>query len=110
MLFRRLRISYLPIPVNRISPRFRSTAFLDRINVELAGIKDAGTWKNERVIASTQEAEIKLNSGATSLNFCANNVRNHMVIHILFIVTFSYSVVSRSIERFSFSCRCPKGS
>ncbi len=79
-MFQKILISRRPISLSRIPQRFRSTAFLDRINGELTGIKDAGTWKNERIIASTQEAEIKLNSGATSLNFCANNVRNLIVL------------------------------
>ncbi len=39
---------------------------------ELAGIRDAGTWKEERVIESPQGAQIVVN-GARVLNFCANN-------------------------------------
>jgi glycine C-acetyltransferase len=40
---------------------------------ELANIKEAGLFKNERIITSPQGAEIKLNSGQEVLNFCANN-------------------------------------
>ncbi len=40
---------------------------------ELNGIKEAGLFKNERVITSPQGAEIKVSSGAEVLNFCANN-------------------------------------
>jgi len=40
---------------------------------ELAEIKSAGLYKNERIIASEQGAEIILNTGETVLNFCANN-------------------------------------
>jgi glycine C-acetyltransferase len=36
-------------------------------------IRDAGLYKNERVIVSPQGAEIELNSGQKVLNFCANN-------------------------------------
>jgi glycine C-acetyltransferase len=36
-------------------------------------IREAGLYKNERVIVSPQGAEIKLNTGQTVLNFCANN-------------------------------------
>jgi glycine C-acetyltransferase len=36
-------------------------------------IKEAGLYKNERVIVSPQGAEIKLNTGQSVLNFCANN-------------------------------------
>jgi glycine C-acetyltransferase len=40
---------------------------------ELAQIKAAGLFKNERVIASEQGAEITLDDGSKVLNFCANN-------------------------------------
>jgi glycine C-acetyltransferase len=36
-------------------------------------IKEAGLYKNERVIISPQGAEIELNTGQKVLNFCANN-------------------------------------
>jgi len=39
----------------------------------ISGIKDAGLYKNERVIVSPQGAEIELNTGQKVLNFCANN-------------------------------------
>lgn len=40
---------------------------------ELQGIKEAGLFKYERIIASPQGAEITLSSGEKVLNFCANN-------------------------------------
>lgn len=40
---------------------------------ELQSIKDAGLYKNERVITSEQGAEITIEGGKTVLNFCANN-------------------------------------
>ena len=40
---------------------------------ELAGIRNAGLYKEERIIASPQRAEITLANGAGVLNFCANN-------------------------------------
>ncbi len=40
---------------------------------ELTQIKEAGLYKNERIIVSPQGAEIKVNSGQEVLNFCANN-------------------------------------
>lgn len=46
--------------------------FVQRIQAELSGIKEAGLYKNERVISSRQGAEITVN-GKTVLNFCANN-------------------------------------
>lgn len=46
--------------------------FAARIGNELEEIKAAGLFKNERIIASPQGAEIVVN-GKTVLNFCANN-------------------------------------
>jgi glycine C-acetyltransferase len=43
---------------------------LDQI---LSEIKEAGLYKNERIIVSPQGAEIELNTGQKVLNFCANN-------------------------------------
>lgn len=40
---------------------------------ELHDIKEAGLYKQERIISSSQGAEITLNTGETVLNFCANN-------------------------------------
>ena len=40
---------------------------------ELAGIKEAGLYKSERVITSPQGAEITVSTGEEVLNFCANN-------------------------------------
>ena len=41
---------------------------------ELDGIRDAGTWKTERVITSKQDVSINVQgSQGKILNFCANN-------------------------------------
>lgn len=40
---------------------------------ELKNIKDAGLYKNERIITTPQRADIKVNAGDEVLNFCANN-------------------------------------
>ncbi|HAH59487.1 MAG: glycine C-acetyltransferase [Lentimicrobium sp.] len=40
---------------------------------ELNDIREAGLYKKERVITTPQGAEIKVQSGAEVLNFCANN-------------------------------------
>ena len=40
---------------------------------ELAEIKEAGLYKNERIITSAQGAEITVSTGEEVLNFCANN-------------------------------------
>ncbi len=39
----------------------------------IAEIREAGLYKNERIITSPQGAEIELNTGQKVLNFCANN-------------------------------------
>jgi glycine C-acetyltransferase len=46
--------------------------FAQRIATELDEIRTSGLFKNERIIASEQGAEIVVN-GKTVLNFCANN-------------------------------------
>ncbi len=40
---------------------------------ELQNIEDAGLFKKERIITSAQKADIRVNTGAEVLNFCANN-------------------------------------
>ncbi len=50
-----------------------STAFLSHLSAELDGLKSAGLYKSERVITSTQAAEIAIADGSKVLNFCANN-------------------------------------
>lgn len=43
------------------------------LQTELQNLKDAGLYKDERVITSPQGAEIKVGDGKSVLNFCANN-------------------------------------
>jgi len=45
----------------------------EHLQNELSGIREAGLYKNERIITSPQDAVIKLDSGQVVLNFCANN-------------------------------------
>ena len=49
-----------------------SSSFYTRLQQELQEIKDAGLYKQERIIESEQGAEITVN-GRKVLNFCANN-------------------------------------
>ena len=46
--------------------------FQNYLSAELESIKEAGLYKNERLICSAQSAEITV-AGKTVLNFCANN-------------------------------------
>lgn len=50
-----------------------SARFLDHLAEELEGLRQAGLYKSERVITSTQSAEIEVVGGQKVLNFCANN-------------------------------------
>jgi glycine C-acetyltransferase len=43
------------------------------LNTQLKEIREAGLYKNERIIVSPQGAEIEINTGQKVLNFCANN-------------------------------------
>ncbi len=43
------------------------------LNDELAAIRDAGLYKDERLILSPQDAKIEVSNGKEVLNFCANN-------------------------------------
>ncbi len=45
----------------------------EHLTTELEQINDAGLFKAERIISSSQQAEIELESGEKVLNFCANN-------------------------------------
>ena len=45
----------------------------DDLKKELASIKEQGLWKDERVIMTPQAADIKVKTGETVINFCANN-------------------------------------
>ncbi len=47
--------------------------FQDHLQKELADIREAGLYKNERVITSQQKADITVSTGDNVLNFCANN-------------------------------------
>jgi glycine C-acetyltransferase len=47
--------------------------FQQFLKTELDSIREAGTYKDERVIVSPQYSEIHLDSGKEVLNFCANN-------------------------------------
>ncbi|XP_008544187.1 2-amino-3-ketobutyrate coenzyme A ligase, mitochondrial [Microplitis demolitor] len=49
------------------------SSYPEILEPELAEIRNAGTWKNERIIVSSQNRNIKLNTGHKVLNFCANN-------------------------------------
>src|SRR6056297_1292572 len=45
----------------------------EHLQKEISSIKEAGLYKEERIITSTQNAEITISTGEKVLNFCANN-------------------------------------
>jgi len=47
--------------------------FKDHLTAELQRIRDRGLYKKERVLETPQGVEIRTESGAKVLNFCANN-------------------------------------
>ncbi len=50
-----------------------SQDFYAAVRQELQSIKDAGLYKSERIIASPQGGEIRLQDGSRLVNLCANN-------------------------------------
>ncbi len=50
-----------------------STALRNELRGEIDAMRDAGLYKNERVITTRQGAVIRINDGREVLNFCANN-------------------------------------
>lgn len=50
-----------------------SNTLKPQLEQELQEIEAAGLYKKERIITSSQDAEITLNTGEKVLNFCANN-------------------------------------
>ncbi|MCP4459851.1 MAG: glycine C-acetyltransferase [Cytophagales bacterium] len=49
------------------------TSLKSKLQTEIAGIKEAGLYKEERIITSPQSADIKIAGGKEVINFCANN-------------------------------------
>lgn len=47
--------------------------YINYLSDEIEQLKQAGLYKDERVITSQQQAEITVNNGTEVLNFCANN-------------------------------------
>ena len=47
--------------------------FKPKLELELQSIEDAGLFKRERIITSSQAAQITITGGKQVLNFCANN-------------------------------------
>lgn len=50
-----------------------NTDFKNRLVTDLAALKEAGLYKQERYIATPQFSEVGLKDGSTVINMCANN-------------------------------------
>jgi glycine C-acetyltransferase len=48
-------------------------AFQQHLEKQLADIRSAGLYKNERIITTPQDSHIRVSTGAEVLNMCANN-------------------------------------
>ncbi len=48
-------------------------AFKEHLERELAGIREAGFYKEERIISTPQGAEVGVSGGKTLINLCSNN-------------------------------------
>ena len=51
----------------------RASAFYSQLQSQLEQVKSEGLYKSERIITSSQQAEIAVASGDSVINFCANN-------------------------------------
>lgn len=71
------KINFLSVPFRPIRLYSDSAAtknFRSILSKQIAGIKDAGTYKRERIITSSQKTNITVEgSRGDILNFCANN-------------------------------------
>ena len=76
MLGNRLARSMPTVPVQSAASKARQ-AFVSHAQAELQSISEAGTYKRERVITSSQSSSISVASASAGkrrvLNFCANN-------------------------------------
>lgn len=66
--------SYISLSPIQSRASTAAASLRDVLNAELDSIREAGTWKSERVITTPQAASIRVQErdGAV-LNFCANN-------------------------------------
>ena len=61
------------LKIESITQKAMYGSFQKHLQDEIASIREAGLYKNERNIVSPQTAEITLEGGGKALNFCANN-------------------------------------
>ncbi len=79
--------------------------FYDYLDAQLSELKTQGLYKQEREIASPQDAEITLADGRRALNFCSNNylgLANHP--EVIRAAIASYSVCGFGLSSVRFIC------
>jgi glycine C-acetyltransferase len=82
-----------------------SKRIYDHLQTQLADIKNQGLYKQERLIASPQDAQIVLEDGRKVLNFCSNNymgLANHPAI--IQAAAESYSQYGFGLSSVRFIC------
>src|SRR6187399_2781956 len=50
-----------------------TSAFASHLTAQISAIRDAGTYKRERVLTTPQGTLIRANGGGAVINLCANN-------------------------------------
>ena len=60
-------------PVEGVETIMYNTDFKNRLVTDLAALKEAGLYKQERYIATPQYSEVGLHDGSKVINMCANN-------------------------------------
>jgi len=80
------------LPRLHYAPRVYSSskaAMCEIIEAELTAIREAGTWKGERIITSKQSSSIGVTTCKnTVLNFCANNYLGLSVSRLLYNIPY----------------------
>src|SRR5262245_52177423 len=75
-------IKYNAPPTSRQELRLKK-AFLERLATETEKLREQGLYKVERVLASAQQANVRVADGAQVINLCANNylgLANHPTV------------------------------
>ena len=73
-----------------------------QLEAEIQSIKDAGLYKQERVIITPQAADIKTDDGREVINFCANN---YLGLSNIFLNKKSYRFIFKNQIWFSYFIR-----
>ena len=67
------RVCAIHFTVNIYSHHIMYSGIKEKLQAELQEIREAGLYKTERIITSSQDAVIKISTGEEVINFCATN-------------------------------------